>query len=80
MMDEPLRQLLTSVDTQQGKYSEIAIMGPGGTTIGRLVVDPFAEKLYSTRAEEYAAIAAMQRQGMSLVEAIERLVETGGSR
>lgn len=80
MMDEPLRRLLTSVDTQQGKYSEIAIMGPGGTTVGRLVVDPFAEKLYSTRAEEYAAIEAMQRQGMSLVEAIERLVETGGSR
>ncbi len=80
LMDEPLRRLLTSVDTQQGKYSEIAVMGPGGTTVGRLVVDPFAEKLYSTRAEEYAAIEAMQRQGLSLVEAIERLVETGGDR
>ena len=80
MMDEALRRLLTSVDTQQGKYSEIAVMGPGGTTVGRLVVDPFAEKLYSTRAEEYAAIEAMQRQGLSLVEAIERSVETGESR
>ena len=80
MMDEALRRLLTSVDTQQGKYSEIAVMGPGGTTVGRLVVDPFAEKLYSTRAEEYAAIEAMQHQGLSLVAAIERLVETRGSR
>ncbi|MEX0914726.1 MAG: type IV secretion system protein TraC [Wenzhouxiangellaceae bacterium] len=80
MMDEALRKLLTSVDTQQGKYSEVAIMGPGGTTVGRLVVDPFAEKLYSTRAEEYAAIEAMQRQGLSLVEAVERLVETGDTR
>lgn len=80
MMDEALRKLLTSVDTQQGKYSEIAVMGPGGTTIGRLLVDPFAEKLYSTRAEEYAAIEAMQRQGLSLVEAIERLVQSGGNR
>ncbi len=80
MMDEALRRLLTSVDTQQGKYSEVAVMGPGGTTVGRLVVDPFAEKLYSTRAEEYAAIEAMQRQGLSLVEAVERLVETGDSR
>lgn len=75
MMDEALRKLLTSVDTQQGKYSEIAVMGPGGTTVGRLVVDPFTEKLYSTRAEEYAAIEAMQRQGLNLVEAIERLVK-----
>lgn len=80
MMDEALRRLLTSVDTQQGKYSEVAVMGPGGTTVGRLVVDPFAEKLYSTRAEEYAAIEAMQRQGLSLIEAVERLVETGGTR
>ncbi|MBK9132431.1 MAG: type IV secretion system protein TraC [Gammaproteobacteria bacterium] len=80
MMDDALRKLLTSVDTQQGKYSEIAIMGPGGTTVGRLVVDPFAEKLYSTRAEEYSAIEAMQRQGMSLVEAIEQLVNTAEER
>jgi len=80
MMDESLRRLLTSVDTQQGKYSEIAVMGPGGTTVGRLIVDPFAEKLYSTRAQEYAAIEKMQAQGMSLVEAVERLVEAGGER
>lgn len=80
MMDETLRRLLTSVDTQQGKYSEIAVMGPGGATVGRLVVDPFAEKLYSTRAEEYAAIEAMQRQGISLVEAVERLVNIGETR
>ncbi len=79
MMDEALRRLLTSVDTQQGKYSEIAVMGPGGTTVGRLVVDPFAEKLYSTRAEEYAAIEAMQRQGLSLVieQRLKALEESG---
>jgi len=80
MLDEPLRKLLTSVDTQQGKYSEIAILGPGGTAVGRLVVDPFTEKLYSTRAEEYTAIESMQRQGMSLVDAIERLVKSGEGR
>ena len=74
MMDDALRRLLTSVDTQQGRYSEIAVMSPDGTSIGRLIVDPFAEKLYSTRAEEYAAIDALLKRGASLVEAIEQLL------
>ena len=74
MMDDGLRRLLTSVDTQQGRYSEIAVMSPDGTSVGRLIVDPFAEKLYSTKAEEYAAIDAMLKRGHSLVDAIEQLV------
>lgn len=76
MMDDGLRRLLTSVDTQQGRYSEIAVMSPDGTSVGRLIVDPFAEKLYSTKAEEYAAIDAMLKRGHSLVDAIEHLVAT----
>jgi conjugal transfer ATP-binding protein TraC len=74
MMDDGLRRLLTSVDTQQGRYSEIAVMSPDGTSVGRLIVDPFAEKLYSTKAEEYAAIDTMLKRGHSLVDAIEQLV------
>ena len=72
--------MLASVDTRQGKYSEIAVMGPAGTTVGRLVVDPFAEKLYSTRAEEFAAIGSLMAQGLSLVDSVERLVAAKASR
>ena len=80
MLDESLHQPLASVDTRQGKYSEIAVMGPAGTTVGRLVVDPFAEKLYSTRAEEFAAIESLRERGLSVVDAVQQLVAAGTRR
>lgn len=80
LMDAQLKQLLLSVDTQAGEYSEIAIRGPGGTAVGRLIVDPFAEKLYSTKAEEVQAIKDMQAQGLSLEQAISQLVARSRQR
>ena len=73
VIDESLRRLLSSIDTRQGRYSEIAILGPRGTAVERLVVDPFTEKLYSTKAEEFAAIEGLMSRGLSLVEAVERV-------
>ncbi len=78
VMNDFMNRALKSVDTRQGQYSELMVYGPGGWTIGRLVVDPFAEKLYSTKAEEYEAMERMQAQGMTLGQAIEELVK--GSR
>jgi conjugal transfer ATP-binding protein TraC len=79
-LDEPLRTLLGSLHTVQGKYSEIAILGPGGTAVGRLIVDPFAEKLYSTKPSEYAAVKRWLDDGLTLVEAVARLVNEGEGR
>jgi len=79
-MDEHLRRVMTSIDTKQGEYSEIAVMGPGGVSVGRLIVDPFTEKLYSTKAEEFEQIDQMMRQGRSLVDAVEHLVRMENSR
>jgi hypothetical protein len=39
------------------------------------VVDPFSEKLYSTKADEYEAIERMLAQGLTLEQAIEELVK-----
>ncbi len=74
LMDGGLKRLLLSLDTQAGKYSEVAIRGPNGTAVGRLIVDPFTEKLYSTKAQEVQAIRDMQTAGLSLADALERLV------
>ena len=49
------------------------VYGPGGWTIGRLITDPFAEKLYSTQAAEYEAMEKMMENGLSLEEAIEEM-------
>ena len=77
-VDAGLEALLKSLDTQHGLFSEVAVIGPGGTSVGRLIVDSFAEKLYSTQAREYQAIRDMQAQGLTLVQAIERLAQQGG--
>ena len=75
-LDENLLRLLSSLETRQGKYSEIAVMAPGGgVAMGRLLVDPFSEKLYTTRAEEYAALERLRREGYGLVDAIKKLLE-----
>lgn len=79
-LDDSLEELLRGVDTVQGKYSEIAVKGPAGISIGRLLVDPFAEKLYSTRAEEFQFIRDAEQAGRSLVWAVEELVRRADSR
>lgn len=80
-LDEERLRLFSSLETRQGKYSELAVIAPGGgTAVGRLVVDPFSEKLYTTRAEECVLMEQYMQQGASLVEAVERLVTESADR
>ena len=74
VIDEALQRVLRSVTTVQGSYAEIAVMGPDGVAVGRFIVDPFTAKLYSTKAEDFAAIEAMTRNGLRLEEAVETLL------
>ncbi len=62
--------LLKSVHTEPGAYSEIFVISGGGSAIGRLVVDPFRQLLYSTRAQDVSAIGAYQKAGLSLTDAL----------
>jgi conjugal transfer ATP-binding protein TraC len=72
-MDESEMKLLRSVHTIHGKYSEVATYSPDGMAIGRLIVDPFTEKLYSTKGTEFDAIQKRVHQGMTLAQAVEQL-------
>ncbi len=75
-LDDHMLQILSSLQTRQGQYSELAVLAPGGgLAIGRLIVDPFSEKLYSTRAQEYTALKRLLDQGRPLTEAIEELIQ-----
>lgn len=73
LLDPAAEELLTSVTTQQGKFAEIMIVGPHGSAVGRLITDPFTRILYSTKAEEYAAVKHYQSKGMTLVEAVAKV-------
>jgi len=66
--------LLKTVHTIPGVYSEVFFITERGTGIGRLIVDPFKRLLFSTRADDVNTIRQLRRQGLSLREAIHRLL------
>lgn len=76
-LNEWTRRQMASVTTEHGLYSEIYVHCPLGSGVGRLILDPFSMMLYSTRAQDYEAIKSLTRQGMSVAEAIETLLQRG---
>lgn len=66
---------LKSVKTRQGAYAEVMIYGSMGYAIGRLLLDPYSGLLYSTKAEDYAAVEALKAQGMTVAEALEAVLK-----
>jgi conjugal transfer ATP-binding protein TraC len=71
---------LSSVKTKHGSYAEIMIYSSNGYAVGRLILDPYSGLLYSTKAEEYAAVQALRAQGLSVSDAIERLLKNQEER
>lgn len=66
---------LKSVKTKQGHYAEVMISGSQGYAIGRLLLDPYSKLLYSTKAEDYAAVQTLKSQGYTLPQALETLLQ-----
>lgn len=72
-MDPAMERTLRSLRTEQGKYAEVMIKGPKGFAVGRLLLDQFSKVLYSTKADEFAAVQSLVNQGHSLKEAIQEV-------
>ncbi len=72
--DDFTLNLLKSVKTVRGKYSEIFMDTPYGRGVARLVVDPFSYYVYTSSADEYSEIEAMVDRGMTYDQAIEEMV------
>ena len=75
IMDEYKRRLFKSLTTRGGTYSEIAICGTDGVAVERLVVDPYSINLYSTTPADFQAVQNLLRQGVSVEEALDRIVQ-----
>ena len=74
--DESLIRDLETVTTRHGEYSEVMICNADGQhAIARLVLDPFSQLLYSTKAEEYSRIKDLTKSGLTLVEAIQKMLK-----
>lgn len=74
-IDPGMERSLRSLRTEQGKFAEIMIKGPHGFAVGRLLLDKFSKILYSTKAEEFAAVEYLVSQGRTLKEAIRYVAE-----
>lgn len=68
-----MEKQLLSVHTKSGRYAECMIIGSHGFAVTRLVLDPFSNILYSTKASEYAAVKSRVDLGMSMEEAVEEV-------
>lgn len=71
-------EMLKSVHTLKGEYSEIFIYYQDGMGIGRLIVPPFSRILYSTDADDRNAINKYVKQGMTVGEAINQIIRDRG--
>lgn len=66
--------VLRSLETKQGQYSEAAISSPDGLAVFRLLVDRVTEKIYSTSPKEVEFLKQQQARGIPLMEAISLLL------
>lgn len=74
-MDAHMKRTLSSLATVAGQYGEMMVVGPQGYSVGRLVLDPYSNLLYSTTNEDFIRIKELERQqGLSTAEAIDRLL------
>jgi len=75
-MDDSMQAAMESVTTRHGEYSEVMICDADGNySIARLLLDPFSQLLFSTKADEYARLKDLQEEGLSIADAISHLLQ-----
>ncbi|MHB8697651.1 MAG: TraC family protein [Sulfuricaulis sp.] len=77
-MNDTVKRLLASVRTEHGVFSEVYVYSPMGSGIGRLIIDPFSQQLYTTKANEYTAIMKRVDSGVDLSDAIDDILREKG--
>ncbi|WP_199041211.1 MULTISPECIES: type IV secretion system protein TraC [unclassified Dyella] len=70
--------LLETVHSVQGEFSEILIVGPFGTGVGRLVESPYNKLLFSSHANDKGAIENYVKAGLSQEDAIHAVLRDRG--
>ena len=79
VIDEHMKEMLLSVKTQAGQYSEVFVHGGQmGHGIGRVIFDPFSLLLVSSKAEDFEAVRHYREQGYSIVDALEAVLADRG--
>ena len=71
---------LKTVTSVPGQFSEMAIKGAGGWAFGRLLLDGFSLAAYSSKGATVKALHDYKESGLTTVQALERLAESGEAR
>ena len=73
--DPALVRVLSGLTTRAESFSEVYVrVGDAPGVVGRLMLDPFSMTAYSTRADVFDAVRKGLREGLTIVQAIERAV------
>lgn len=67
--------VLKTLETKQGQYSEMAVSSPEGLSVFRLVVDPLTEKVFSTTPNDVDYIQKKMADGFNLIDSIQMLLQ-----
>lgn len=71
--DAGMERALKSLTTADGRFAEIVLHGPDGWRVLRLVLDAWSVALYSSRGPAFAAVERAKAEGLTTVEAIDRI-------
>ena len=71
---EEIIPLIKSVSMVPGKYAEMLLYSTGIRVIGKLVLDPYSQRLFSTDSKDFKLIKQLQKLGYTLDQAIEELI------
>lgn len=67
-------RLMKDVHTEQGSFSEILLRGKSGEyAVGRFILDPFSNAVYSTQPNEFYEFNELHNSGVSSVDAITQI-------
>ena len=76
--DAGMERALKSLTTADGRYAELVLHGPDGWRVLRLVLDAWSVALFSSRGPAFAAVEKLKAEGLSTMQAIDRLAGGDG--
>ncbi|MXW35174.1 MAG: type-IV secretion system protein TraC, partial [Chloroflexi bacterium] len=77
--DAGMERALKSLSTADGRYAELVLHGPDGWRVARLVLDAWSVALFSSRGPAFAAVESLKAEGLTTVEAIDRIIGADGA-
>ena len=71
--------LLKSLSFERGKYSEMLLSSSGIDVVGRLILDPFSEAVFSTESGDFNFLNRQEAAGVPMEQAIDNLIKEKAS-